>query len=202
MSGEAGALYAVTYLEVFVASAGAAAAGLREHAARCRSVDGNLGCEALAEAGRPDRFAIVEAWRDAAARDPASIETLEAGLAPHLAAPLDHRPSLGFDVAPARPGGEPAVFVLTHVDVVPPAKEAGLALLVDLARASRKEAGARRVDVLQQDNRANHLTLVEAWADAAALNSHRAAAHTRTFRARIAPLIGALYDERLYRALR
>lgn len=204
VSRQGGTVHVVTYAEVIAASAGEVAARLRDHAGHCRAVDGNEGCEALAETGRPERFAILEAWRDAAACDAAPIGALREALAPLLAAPLDRRVSLGFDVvAPAATGVDAgAVQILTHVDVVPPVKDEGLALLVALARDSRREPGIRRLDVLQQDNRANHLTLVEAWADAAALAAHRAAGHTRAFRERIGPLMGALYDERIYRALR
>ena len=45
------------------------------------------------------------------------------------------------------------------------------------------------------------MTVVEAWTDAAAQEAHYGAEHTKTFRASVFPLSGALYDERLYRSL-
>jgi len=39
---------------------------------------------------------------------------------------------------------------------------------------------------------------VEAWKDRNAFDAHGMAAHTRQFRDRLAPMSGALYDERLY----
>jgi quinol monooxygenase YgiN len=55
--------------------------------------------------------------------------------------------------------------------------------------------------VLQQTNRPNHFTVVEAWKDRNAFDAHGMAAHTRQFRDRLAPMSGALYDERLYGVL-
>jgi quinol monooxygenase YgiN len=55
--------------------------------------------------------------------------------------------------------------------------------------------------VLQQVNRANHFTVVEAWTNRKAIDAHAMAAHTRAFRDQLAPFAGALYDERIYKAL-
>ena len=70
-----------------------------------------------------------------------------------------------------------------------------------LAAAARKDDGNLWFDVLQQTNRPNHFTVVEAWADRTAFDAHVMAAHTRLFREQLAPMNGALYDERLYAAL-
>jgi quinol monooxygenase YgiN len=91
--------------------------------------------------------------------------------------------------------------VLTHVDVFPAGKDQTIDLLKQLAEASRKEAGNLRFDVLQQEGRANHLPLIEAWRDPPAQHAHAMAEHTRAFRAKLLPLQGALYDERLYMKL-
>jgi len=101
----------------------------------------------------------------------------------------------------SEPGGGNPVYVLTHVDVFPAGKDQTIELLKQLAEASRKEAGNLRFDVLQQDGRANHLPLLEAWRDAPAQSAHAMAEHTRAFRAKLVPLQGALYDERLYMKL-
>jgi quinol monooxygenase YgiN len=55
--------------------------------------------------------------------------------------------------------------------------------------------------VVQQTNRPNHFTVVEVWRDRAAFDAHGMAAHTRRFREQLAPMSGALYDERLYAIL-
>ena len=93
------------------------------------------------------------------------------------------------------------IYAVTHVDVIPPRKDDGVALLRQLAADSGKDAGNARFDVLQQTSRPNHFTVVEAWKDRNAFDAHGMAAHTRQFRDRLAPMSGALYDERLYAVL-
>ena len=45
------------------------------------------------------------------------------------------------------------------------------------------------------------MTLVEVWKDQKAVTAHSAAGHTKTFREKLGPLTGALFDERFYRAI-
>ena len=203
-----GPVYIVTYFEVGPASASQTVGLLRQFAAATRKADGNTGFAALQETARPGRFAMVEVWRDKPALDghAAAIGGLRDKLQPLFASPLDIRTNAGLAVAGPAVGAEPgagnAVYVLTHVDVFPAGKDQTIELLKQLAEASRKESGNLRFDVLQQEGRANHLPLVEIWHDAAAQRTHAAAEHTRTFRAKLVPLQGALYDERLYTAIR
>jgi quinol monooxygenase YgiN len=192
----------VTFLETGAPSAAAAAALLRKLAAASRKEDGNAGFLALRESGRPGRFAVIEAWRDKAALDAHETAAKAAydGLQKLLVSPPDRRPCVGLDVAAPAAGaeGSATVYVLTHVDVVPPAKDQAIGLVKQLAAESSKDPGVVLFDVLQQANRANHLFLVEAWRDRAAFDAHTMAEHTRAFRAKLLPLQGALYDERMY----
>jgi len=204
----AGPAYIITYFEVGAASAAKAAGLLRPFAAATRKEDGNAGFLALEEIVRPTRFAIVEVWRDKAAAEAhgAAVGALRNTLQLVFASPFDIRSNAGLSVAGPAIGAEPGagnrVYVLTHVDVFPAGKDQTVELLKQLAEASRKDAGNLRFDVLQQDGRANHLPLVEAWRDAEAQRAHAMAEHTRTFRAKLVPLQGALYDERLYSVVR
>jgi len=91
------------------------------------------------------------------------------------------------------------VYVVTHVDVIPPRKDDGLAALVRLAEDSRPAAGNLRFEVVQQTNRPNHFTVVEIWRDPRAVEAHATAEATRRFRDALGPMSGALYDERLFR---
>jgi quinol monooxygenase YgiN len=147
-------------------------------------------------------------WRDKPAFEAhaSAVGGLRDRLQPLFASPLDIRTNSGLAVAEPAVGAEPgvsnAVYVLTHVDVFPAGKDQTIELLKQLAEASRKEGGNLRFDVLQQEGRANHLPLVEAWHDAAAQRAHAMAEHTRAFRAKLVPLQGALYDERLYTLVR
>ena len=208
-----GPVYVITFFETSAAAAPKAIAQLRPFAAATRKQDGNQGFLALQEIARPSRFAILEVWRDKPAVEAhaAALAALRDQLQPLFASPFDTRtnygPSvIGLSVAGpaigAEPGGGNAVYVLTHVDVFPAGKDQTIDLLKQLADASRKESGNLRFDVLQQEGRANHLPIVEAWRDAKAQNTHAMAEHTRAFRAKLVPLQGALYDERLYTAVR
>lgn len=80
-------------------------------------------------------------------------------------------------------------------------KDDGIAALTAIAEPSRQEPGNLRYDILQQSSRPNHLTLVEAWRDHKALEAHEMAAHTAKFRDVSTPMSGALFDQRLYRAI-
>jgi quinol monooxygenase YgiN len=92
--------------------------------------------------------------------------------------------------------------VLTHVDVFPAGKDQTIEMLKTLAENSRKDPGNLRFDILQQDGRLNHLPIIEAWNSAGAQAAHTMAEHTRAYRAKLVTLQGALYDERLYKAIR
>jgi quinol monooxygenase YgiN len=199
------AVYVVTYLEVSAPKTAEAAALLRQVAAARRREAGNLRYDVLQETDRPSRFAIVEGWHDKQAFAAQQAEQTHgpwAELQALLASPPDSRPSTALSVAPAIAAPAPgALYVLTHVDVVPPAKDRAIGLLERLAEDSRKESGNLFFDVLQQDSRPNHLTLFEAWRAPEAFEAYRTAASTHAFRDALLPLQGALYDERVYRAL-
>jgi quinol monooxygenase YgiN len=54
---------------------------------------------------------------------------------------------------------------------------------------------------LQQASRGNHITLVESWDGAKAIEAHGADEHTKQFRKKIFSISGGLYDERFYQAV-
>jgi len=203
----AGPVYVITYFEVGDAATKQTADVLRQFAAATQKEDGNTGFLALEEIARPARFATAEVWRDKPALEAhgAAVAALRDKLQPSFASPFDIRANTGLSIAGPPIGGEPGsgnpVYVLTHVDVFPAGKDQTIDLLKPLAETSRKEAGNLRFDVLQQDGRANHLPLIETWRDAQAQSAHAIAEHTRAFRAKLVPLQGALYDERLYTKL-
>ena len=204
-----GPAYLIGFFETAPAAAQKAVAALRQYVPATRKADGNTGLLALAEMGRPGRFALVEVWRDKAAAEAhdKALAALREGLQSLLIAPFDTRFNGGLDVAGPAIGAETAaggttVYVLTHVDVFPAGKDQTIEMLKQLAADSRKEPGNLRFDVLQQEGRANHLPVFEAWRNAGARDTHVRAEHTRAFRAKLVTLQGALYDERLYQAVR
>ncbi len=202
----AGSVYEVSYFEAAVADIAATAGLARAFAAATRKEPGNAGCGAFQEIGRPSRFAIVSAWQDSAAADvhraAATTAAFRDKLGPMLVGPFEIRTFAGFSMAPSQAGDAAAVYVLTHVDVFPGSKEEAAALVKALAEAGRKMPGNLLFDVVQVDGHPNHFTLFSGWRDRAAFDASLAAAPTKDFRRRLTPLEGALYDERLYHALR
>jgi quinol monooxygenase YgiN len=105
-------------------------------------------------------------------------------------------------VSPAKgtpPGA--AVHVVTHVDVPPPRKDEVMLLLRRLAEVSAREPGNLGFSVVQQTNRPNHFSVIEIWADRKSLDAHEMTADTRRFRDELGPMLGAPYDDRIYRAI-
>ena len=70
-----------------------------------------------------------------------------------------------------------------------------------LADANRKGDGNMRFEVVQQTSRPNHFTVIEAWKDHKAYDARGSAGSQRSFRDKLGPMLGALYDERIYRAV-
>jgi quinol monooxygenase YgiN len=206
-AGEAGA-YTVSYFEVAPAAEGQAAALLKELSAASRKGPGNLRFDALQRRDRTNHFAIVEAWKDKAGADAnlaaAHTRQFREKLQPMLISGYDERPHTGLAVGPVAAGADArasAVYVVTHVDVIPPKKDDAVSAQQQLAVASRNEAANLRYDVLQQTSRPNHFTLAEIWRDQKALETHEAATHTVKFREALHPMSGALFDQRLYKSI-
>jgi quinol monooxygenase YgiN len=197
--------HVVTIVETGAPDAAKATAILRGVAVASRQEAGNAGYAVLHERGHPGRFAILESWRDKAALDrhETAAKATEEKLQPLLVAPSDRRVCAGLDIADPKGDSDAAgIYVLTHVDVVPPKKDEAIVLLNELAGASRKDGGVYRFDVWQQASRPNHSYVVEVWRDDAARDAHVMAGHTRAFRAKLLPLEGSLYDERVYEPVR
>ena len=201
-----GGVYVVTYVDVMPSSVAAGATLLKQYRDASRKEDGSLRVEVLQEIGRPNRLAVLEVWKDKPARDAhvaaASTVQFRDKLKPIANAPYDERINSGLYLGPAQgKATKDAVYVLTHVDVVPPSKDACMALLKDMSTDTPKDAGYLRYEVLQQPNRPNHFTVAETWSGAEGLDGHAMAPHTRAFREKLAPMAGALYDERFYKDL-
>jgi quinol monooxygenase YgiN len=200
------AVYIVTYVDVMPNATNPGAAVLRHYRDASRKEDGNLRTDVLQEIARPNRFAIVETWKDKAASEAHDKAVTSADLVEKLKtvgnAPFDRRINNGLYVASSGSVSRPnAVYVLTHVDVVPAGKDGCMALLKAMSVDAPKDSGNIGYTVLQQANRANHFAVFEVWADRKALDGHAEAAHTRAFREKLSPMAGALYDERFYKLL-
>jgi quinol monooxygenase YgiN len=202
-----GPVYAVTYFEAAAPDIAKVAADLRQFETASRKAPGNAGFEAFQEIARPSRFVIVEAWQDKTAADAHSAAAATAAFRDHvqplLVGPDEIRTLTGFSTAAATgQAGRDAVDVLTFVDVFPTGKDRAQALLTQLAEASRKLPGNLRFDVLLRvPGGGNHFIVVETWRNRRDFDASVVAAPTREFRQQLTPLEGALYDQRIYRAL-
>jgi translation elongation factor EF-G len=130
------------------------------------------------------------------------IDDIRNKLKASQAAPYDERINTALYVAQGKNESQSDVlYVVTHVDVIPPGKDDCMAALKAMSTDTAADPGNISYEVLQQANRGNHFSVLEAWTNKKALDGHAAAVHTRNFRAKLTPVAGALYDERIYKAL-
>ena len=161
--------------------------------------------ETLQQIGRPNLFAIEETWRDAASLQAhlasAGAKKLRDDLQSAFISSFDQRLLAPVTVQPARRSlSDQSIYVLTHADTVDRSGSVP-AMLQELAAGARREGGNVLFDVTVQPNRTNHFTLIEAWSDQKAYETHVVAEHTKKFRTAFAPTSGALYDERIYKRI-
>jgi quinol monooxygenase YgiN len=201
----AGPVYVATYVEILNASVKDGGKLLAQYRDASRKENGNMRAEVAQETARPTRFVVLETWKDQAAFDAhgksAGTTTFRDKLKAIQAAPYDERIHVSLNVGAIDALGKGGVIVVSHVDVPPPRKDDCIAALNPLADASRKGAGNQRYEVQQQSSRPNHFTVVEAWKDKKAYDGSRSGEAQRGFRDKLGPMLGALYDERLYQVV-
>jgi quinol monooxygenase YgiN len=194
----------VRYIEVMPGAQEKGAGLIKQLADASRKEAGAMRFDVLERAAPANHFATFEVWKDQAALDAhtaaAHKQFLDA-VQPLLIAPVDDRPCIAFDAAPAQAAAGSTLFAITHVDVAPPNREAGIALIKAVAGPNRKEAGNLAFYALQQTARTNHFEVVEVWKDQQAEDAHEADAVTKDYRAKVQPLLGAHYDRRWYKSL-
>jgi quinol monooxygenase YgiN len=198
--------FTVTYVETGPVLAKVGAAALKTYRDAARKDTGAVHVDVLQRIDRPNQFVVLGSWTNQMAYEAhaggENAKKLNEKLGTTLAAPSDTRQHNGLAVAAAKPGAKDPIFAVTHVDVIPPQKDNGVAAVKQLAEDSRKHAGNHSFDVWQQTNRPNHFTVVESWANRGAFDLHQMQKDTREFRTKLAPMTGALYDERLYKTLK
>ncbi len=201
-------VYAVTYLDVSTDWVVQGAGLIKQYRDLSAHHAGNLEFTALRETSRPNRFVIVEGWKDQAAfaahEKSADTALFNFTLEAIRNSPPNQHVLQSFANIPARgKPGSGAVTMVEHVDFSPAANAAGLPLVKELALASQKEDGVVRYGIYQEPPpHANHYSVVAVWANRAAFDAHETAAYTRQFRAAtVMPVRANLYDERLYEPL-
>ena len=103
---------------------------------------------------------------------------------------------------PPAPAAAPpeAPYAVTYIEVEPAQADAARRLLARY-RDALKDKGALEFAVFEQTGRPNHFAIVEQWPSAKAREDNAASAASREFRAALAPLLIAPYDERPHFAL-
>jgi quinol monooxygenase YgiN len=195
--------YSVAYIEVRPSGRAAAIQALKAYKDSIRPNSASLRTELFEQADRPGHLLLVETWQSQAAFDAGTgmlRKRLMDAIEPLRVSGWDQRPYKTLSVASG--AAEPtnrSVFVISHVDVTPDPKIAGM--LKDLAEKSRLEEGNVRFDVLAHTMRSNHFEVIETWQNQKALDNHAAAAHTRQYRDDVQPALGSPLDERVYKAI-
>ena len=229
--------YIVTYVEVAPTEIAEAKSLIKQLSADSKKDAGNLRYEVLQRIGRKNHFLILEAWADQDTRNAhakaAHTLAFRKALQPLLYSPFDERAHVALvagDPAKEPKPGKRAVYVLTHVDIIPPEQfppckrqvnesgPCGNALVKQLVAAGRKGAGNLRFDALTQANRPNHMMIVEVWKSSKTQKRHTVSKAVKDFRDELSgippgsgapsdptvllnPLTGSLYDERVYRSI-
>lgn len=199
-------VYVIGYIDVQNAVKPQAMALLKQFRTACAREDGNQRCEVVQRMEQQNEFATLEIWKDQAsfqAHAKGAGAQLRDRLKPILGSPYDERVHTGFAITPPQPAPSGRiVYAITHIDVIPPRLTEAPPVLTSMAEASRKDAGNGRLEVLQQlAPRTNHFSIVEIWSNKRQLEAHQALPRSIQFREQLQPLIGALYDERLYKIL-
>jgi quinol monooxygenase YgiN len=202
------AIHAVTYLDVSTDWVVQGAGLIKQYRDASAKQAGNLEFTALQEVNRPNRFVIVEGWKDQAAFD-AHQKSADTALFNFTLEAIRNSPPNQHvlqNFSSAAPGAAPAsgaIRMVEHVDFSPPTNAAALPQVKALAEASQKEKGVVRFDIYQEPPpHANHYSVVAVWADRAAYDAHETAAHTHAYRSATAmPAHANLYDQRLYEPL-
>jgi quinol monooxygenase YgiN len=194
--------YSVSYVEVKPSSRAVAIGTLKQYRDITHRDAGNIRLELFEQADRPGHFVVVETWKTAAGFDAkaAQRKQLEESMEPLRTSGWDTRPYKTLTVSSGTAEATPkSVYVISHVDVAPDPKIAGL--LTTLATASRLEPGNIRFDVLLHTMRSNHFEVIETWQSQKALDNHAAAAHTKKYRDDLQSALGSPLDERIYRVI-
>lgn len=91
-----------------------------------------------------------------------------------------------------------SVYVITHIDLIPPKAEEGSALLRSHAGAARAVPGVERLELLQHYYRKNHFELLIVFETFEQYEAYLAAPATVAFRTELHPMLGAPFDDRVH----
>ena len=200
----ADAVYVATYLDLRAHEVEADRTMVLKYARDAHRAHGNLSAIPLEQIGRPSRFMVIESWQDqvdlAAFERSAPAAVLRLAMQQLLRSPENQRVHSGLSIDMRSTLSAPtALYVVTHVDVLPmhPTAEE---LLRQASSAGRAAPGNLRYDTYQQvPPHSNHFTVFAIWANQRDFDASEDGIQWRTFAAALAPMLGAPYDDRLYK---
>ncbi len=201
------AVFAVSYIDVAPASRDAAVGLLRKLATASRKDEGNTRFEILQRTTPSNQFAIVATWKDQKAYDAhvaaAHTKEFREKIKPLLISAIDDRAHAGMEIA--GDGAKTAARRDLCSDACrrPAAEEGRLHCCPQ--DAGRGQPQGRQFGALRGVPAGRTGPTTSRWSKSgktrAAYDAHITAAHTKKFRDQLTPMSGALYDERLYKAI-
>ncbi len=200
------AVYVATYIEAAPQRIETALALLKTEVTLSRSEEGHQDVRLLREIGQDNRLVLLQSWIDQSSleahQNVPQVQHIRQQLEPIETAPADERILSAVWLGPALNAlSGNAIWIVTHVDVMPAYTDAAAALLKSLGEQSAKEPGNLRFFVGWQAEHPNHFTVYEAWSDRMSFNAHLGLKETVKFRRNLGPMLGALYDQRLFRVV-
>jgi quinol monooxygenase YgiN len=94
-----------------------------------------------------------------------------------------------------------ALYVITHIDAMPPYTETATDLLRAHTSSMRGAAGVERAELLEQLYRKNHFELLTVFTSEVAYDAHVSTAETVAFREQLHPMLGSPIDDRIHHLL-
>ena len=149
---DAASAFVVTYIEVAAKSAAATRGLLKTYTGVVAKRAGSIQFDAFERTDQPNHFAIVETWANTKALEEHAATTaakdFRTKITPLLSAPYDERPHHALSTGPKTVTKAGAIYAVTHVDIIPPKKDEGVASVKALADKSRGTPGSLRYDAL------------------------------------------------------
>ena len=96
--------------------------------------------------------------------------------------------------------GDPTVYAVSYVEVMPSARATAIAALKQYRDASRKQEGFGRLDLFEQVGWPGHIAIFEVWRDQTGFDAHNAAAQKALLDA-LQPIRVSGFDQRPYKTL-
>jgi quinol monooxygenase YgiN len=93
------------------------------------------------------------------------------------------------------------VYIITYVEIAPASTAAARKLLLGYVSDAKMAPGAVQIEALERISDPGHFGLIEQWQSQAAKQAFAASDAVTKFRAALAPLETAPYDERIHAAL-